>query len=782
VRPFGDSFRVRCRHTSSVVVNPSAGERNPFAALGRLVVRFRYLVVATWAIGAVLALTLLPSLGSVAKDDNSAFLPRGTPTIQAANLAAPFQRQNMATALIVAARPGGLTRADQLAVNRAEAAVAKVAHVVAVRDRGLSSDGAARQAFVQLDLSRFAGGSETRAAVGSIRDVLRASATPGLQVHLTGQAGLQVDRSSQTRRIRSDTQLYSIVFIVLLLLAIFRAFLAPIVTLFPAALALVVAGPLIAQATKIGVQVSSVTEILLIVLMLGAGTDYGLFLIFRVREELAAGLEPREAVMRALERVGETITFSAATVIAALLCLILASFGLYSGLGPALAIGVLLLLLSGLTLLPALLAILGRAVFWPQRPREGRVYRGLWGAIAGRIVRRPATTLAIGLVVFGGTALSLLAYQPSGFSSSGSPSGSDSARGSAILAQHFAAAAANPTDLVFRLRRSFWSDPALLDRAESSLRESGVFSALAGPLDPNGLPVPASALERLHRRLGNPALLPEQQPPGSSIAPALFQAYRATAQFVSGDGMTVQLYASLAAGDPASAQAMRAVPQIRRAAADAAATIDASASGVVGTAPASYDVSSVSTTDLARIIPLVLAAIAILLALLLRSLVAPVYLILSVGLSYLTALGLAVLVFVLIGGEPGLNFVLPFFMFIFLMALGEDYNILVMSRIREECGTRPLAKAVRRAVAVTGTTVTSAGLILAGTFGVLVIAASGQIRQIGLGLAAGILLDTFFVRTLLVPSTVSLIGRWNWWPSRLGRRPLAVPVRDVEVV
>jgi RND superfamily putative drug exporter len=151
----------------------------------------------------------------------------------------------------------------------------------------------------------------------------------------------------------------------------------------------------------------------------------------------------------------------------------------------------------------------------------------------------------------------------------------------------------------------------------------------------------------------------------------------------------------------------------------------------------------------------------------LRSLVAPIYLVVSVGLSYLASLGLAVLVFELIGGQDGINFVLPFFMFIFIMALGQDYNILVMTRIREEAHHAPIRVAVRRAVEATGTTVTSAGLILAGTFGVLTATGSTQVQEIGLGLAAGILLDTFFVRTLLVPSVVVLLGRWNWWPSRL---------------
>ena len=151
----------------------------------------------------------------------------------------------------------------------------------------------------------------------------------------------------------------------------------------------------------------------------------------------------------------------------------------------------------------------------------------------------------------------------------------------------------------------------------------------------------------------------------------------------------------------------------------------------------------------------------------LRSLIAPIYLVISVGLSYLASLGLAVLVFEFMGGQDGINFVLPFFMFIFIMALGQDYNILVMTRIREEAHHAPIRVAVKRAVEATGTTVTSAGLILAGTFGVLTATGNTQVQEIGLGLAAGILLDTFLVRTLLVPSVVVLLGRWNWWPSKL---------------
>jgi RND superfamily putative drug exporter len=202
-------------------------------------------------------------------------------------------------------------------------------------------------------------------------------------------------------------------------------------------------------------------------------------------------------------------------------------------------------------------------------------------------------------------------------------------------------------------------------------------------------------------------------------------------------------------------------------------SIGAADYGVGGQAPAIYDISSISNSDLATVIPIAIVVIGFLLALVMRSLVAPLYLILSVGLSYLAALGLSVLLFVEIAGDGGLVFFLPFLMFIFLLALGEDYNILVMSRIREEAQRYPLKEAVSRALVATGTTVTSAGLVLGGTFSVFAIVGaqqgSTQFRDVGAGLALGVLMDTFLVRTLLVPSTVVLLGRWNWWPSKLSR-------------
>jgi RND superfamily putative drug exporter len=233
----------------------------------------------------------------------------------------------------------------------------------------------------------------------------------------------------------------------------------------------------------------------------------------------------------------------------------------------------------------------------------------------------------------------------------------------------------------------------------------------------------------------------------------------------------VQFYALPSAGLAGSTAAIDSIPSIRATLTAAAHDAGAQDYGVAGQDAVAYDIGHTATSDLQGIVPVVLAIIAVLLAVLLRSLIAPWYLIVTVGLSYLASLGFAMIVFVHLGSDTSLNFVIPFLLFIFAMALGEDYNILLMSRIREEAHIHPaLRDAVTRAIERTGGTITSAGIILAGTFTVLGLAGNNaQAHQLGFTIAFAVFLDTFFVRTLLVPSIAVLLGRWNWWPSRLSR-------------
>lgn len=763
-----------------------------FAALGRFSVRFRYLIVIVWILATVFSVHFFPSLASVAKSitSPSAFLPSSAPSLRAAQLAVPFQNSAQAAATIVVTRSDRrpLTPGDQQLITRVEAQVRALPHVTLVRDLGTSRDRDAREALLQAAVPPSRGGnSQDQAFVTKVRHLLTASDRQGLAFHLTGDLPSTVDNQAASNSARNSTQRLSVLFIVVLLLLAFRAVLAPVLTLLPAALVLVLSGVVITGATRIGVQVSDLTQLLLIVLVLGAGTDYGLFLVFRVREELRRGLEKSAAVERAVRTVGESITFSAFTVIAALLSLGLAEFALYQSLGPSLAIGIALMLLAGLTLTPALLAILGPAAFWPSKVIPVAVQpTGLWGRVAQAVTQRPLLTAVLGAVAFGVLALGTLTAGTTGLAAASPPTGSDSAAGAAVIARHFPGAGTAPTALLLRFPRPVWDNPSHFAAAESQVTTLPDVTSLYGPLDPVGVSVSVRQLVRLHDALGPASRLPVREPASIHLLPAMYNLYRATGQFISPDGRTIQFAAKLARNNASSPAALGQIPRLRVALATVAHSLGASESGVFGPLALTYDVNQTSQTDLAHILPLVALIIAILLAVVIRSLVAPLYLVASVVLSYLAVMGLTALVFVDIGGERGVSFLLPFLLFVFLMALGSDYNILVMSRIREEAQSLPLGEAVRSAIGITGSTVTTAGLILGGTFVVLALSAgsgaeSDQVRQVGSGVAAGVLLDTFIVRSLLVPSIVVLLGHWNWWPSSLFSRELAPRRHQAEV-
>jgi RND superfamily putative drug exporter len=747
-----------------------------FGGIGAFAVKFRWVVIAAWVIAAIAVPRFLPSLNSVTQGNNSAFLPASAPSEQAAELAAPFGAPNLVPVQVVAAvSQGTLSASDTTWLATLQHDLGTVPTVVSVRDLGRSADQQAEQLQVLSDVNQASQPDQTTLVKDIRAEIMTAAAPTGLQVHLAGQIAINVDQQTKSGNTGNEVEFVSVIFILILLLLIFRSLLAPLITLIPAFFAVAIAGPLVGEAAHAGLKVSVIAQLLLIVLVLGAGTDYGLFLVFRVRENLREGEDPKEAVRAAVMRVGETITFSAFTVIAALLSLLVATFQIYSELGIPLAIGIGTMLLAGLTLLPALLAVFGRAAFWPSKTKAGTGKEGLWGRIAARLVRRPAIPLVIGVLAFGALAIGVWSYQPGGFGGSiSAPAGSDSAAGQALLAKHFPSSSANPTNLVYKLSQPVWDDPAPVAAATSQLAASSLFTGVTGPLNPAGVTLTEAQYQALHTALGNPAALPSVPPANSKVPLQSYEVYRATAQYVSPDGRTIQFETGLKAGDPSTTAALNAVPSIRTEAATVAKTLGATAYGVGGEAPAFYDISHISDSDLAHVFPVAIIVIGLLLCLVIRSLVAPLYLIASVALSFFAALGLSSLLFIKLGGESGLTFILPFLMFIFLLALGEDYNILVMSRIREEAQHRPLREAVSHAVGTTGTTVTSAGLVLAGTFSVFALvggrqSGGSQIVDVGVGLALGILMDTFVVRTILVPCTVVLLGRWNWWPSKLSR-------------
>ncbi|HEY6793630.1 MAG TPA: MMPL family transporter, partial [Kineosporiaceae bacterium] len=414
-----------------------------FAAIGRLSVRFRWLMVLAWLVAAVAATTQLPALSSVTQSNNSKFLPDSAPSQHAADLAAPFGTSDLFPVPVIVARDGGaLIPTDLEAVNRVQGRLRGVDRVVKVQDAGRSGDGQAEQllAFVRLG----GGGPEAITLVDGLRGAIKDAALPaGLSAHLTGAIATQVDQQKASGNQGNQLEGLSSLFIVVLLVLIFRSLSLSLTTLAPAFLSVAISGPLVAEAAQHGLQVSPIAQFLLIVLVLGAGTDYGLFLVFRVREELrgrphdeggtrypgrsslfasvvADVLHPREPAQEAIEhsvaKVGESIAASAGTVIVAMFTLLLASFPFYRDLGLPFAIAIAVTLLAGLTVLPALLSIrlsllaVKRSLFrtWFGRPKllpwsiQGSGRSGVWGRVAGRIVRHPLPTLLAGVIMFGG--------------------------------------------------------------------------------------------------------------------------------------------------------------------------------------------------------------------------------------------------------------------------------------------------------------------------------------------------------------------------------------------
>ncbi len=364
--------------------------------------------------------------------------------------------------------------------------------------------------------------------------------------------------------------------------------------------------------------------------------------------------------------------------------------------------------------MPALLAIFGRAVFWPTSTKHNPDAKaGWWGRAAGFLIQKPWVTASVGLLAFAGLALGALGTTTAGFADhAAGPSGYDSTEGTAVIAAHFPTPSVFPNQLLFHFASPVWTNPQPLQIVNDKLKASSAFKAIYGPLNPNTIPITTAQLSQGYTAVGAPQNLPPQQdkavPAARSLPPLAYNAYRSLAEYISPDGRTVQFTAILPNGNSNDPAAIAAMPALRNTVSNIAQSAGADQSGVFGMLPFAYDVSQISQSDLGHLIPTVVILIMLLLGIVLRSIAAPIYLVPSVLLSYLAALGLVAIVFVHLGGQSGTNFVLPFLMYIFLMALGSDYNVLVMTRIREEVQHRPLRDAVRYTIGATGTTVTTA--------------------------------------------------------------------------
>jgi RND superfamily putative drug exporter len=676
----------------------------------------KWVVVGFWVVVLVIAFPLSSKLTGAEKNDAKAWLPASAESTKVLNAQARFQSPNIYAGVVVYQRASGLTAADRAKAAADARRFAGVPGVVPGQVIGPipSADGQAIETILQVNLGKQ-GWNGAGKAVDSVR-AIAASHANGLVFHITGPLGNAADNNKVFKGI-DTTLLYSALAVVIVILLI--TYRSPVLWLLPvisSGVALITAQAVIyLLAAHAGLTVNAQSAGILDVLVFGASTDYALLIVARYREELRRHDRRHAAMAEALRRAGPAILASAATVIVALLTLLAAQLNSTKDLGPVLAIGVAVGMLAMITLLPALLVIFPRGVFWPYRPSYGSAEptaRGLWARVGWSIAPRPRLIWIATAVALGVLALGLSGLKAHGLTSAqGFRGHPDSVIGQTVLAQHFHAGSGEPVIVI------------------------GQASAV-GPLRSAFAATPGIASVTPPAVRGGGAYLE-----GTLTAPPDSQAAYTTIDKVR--------------------SAVHAVPG-----ADAK---------VGGFTAINLDVARASAHDRNIIIPIILVVVLVILGLLLRSVVAPLILTATVVLSFAAALGVSAFFFNHVFGFGGADTAFPLFVFVFLVALGIDYNIFLMTRVREEANRRDARHGAIVGLAATGGVITSAGFVLAGTFAVLATIPATFLTELGFAVAFGILLDTIVVRSVLVTALNLDIGRWMWWPSRLARKPDPAP-------
>ena len=692
-----------------------------FAAVGRFVVRHPVWVIVAWVVAAVGVIGFAPTL--TATTDEASFLPANYESIKAAALQQQsFPQAATPAAIIVFERQDdqALTDTDAAKVTAIGQALTgqRIPDVVALTATPPSPNRLIQIIAVQLTPQQGPGDQSQANAVKALRAALPAQLEGSdLKAGITGTAAQALDAQASGNRANTIIGITTIALILILLLIIFRSPIIAILPVITIGLVSQIATGLIAWANNaFNLKTDSSVSAMLIVVLFGVGTDYILFLMFRFRERLRLGEDPKTAMISAVTRAGEAIASAAGAVIIAFLALTLSTLGLFRSLGPALAIAVATTLVAGLTLIPAVVSLLGTKVFWPSKAWRDEPRGARFAAIGRSLARRPAVYAGVS-----GGALIVLAVFAFGFHPNFDLSSGSSATDS---------------------ESTVWSKELLKGLPAGATEPSNVFlrSDSGSPLPADQLAAYRDVLAKVPGvgQVGQPALSPDQ---------------------------TVADFQVTLANTPQSAAALQTVKGPLRSTAHAAAP-EGTTALVGGITAVFVDIQAAVNRDYAVVFPVAAVLIMIILGLLLRSLVAPWYLMLSVGLGFAATLGATVLIFQTALGEPGLIFILPVIMYLFVVALGTDYNILMVARLREESreGRNPrdaAAMAIRHA----GPTVAAAGLILTGTFASLMLAGNSTLTQMGFAISAGIAIVAFVMSLFLTPAITALLGHIAWWPG-----------------
>jgi putative drug exporter of the RND superfamily len=695
-----------------------------FAALGRFVTRFPWYVVGAWVLLAVVVVSLAPGLSST--QDESEFLPEHYESIRAAQVQEDeFPSQTDPGAILVFDRVDGspLTAADSATVTEVVQALdAKIKDekVLSKVFAGAAAQDPSDNKLVQIGvagLARDATGFDT-AATEAAKE-LRAVAKPlvadtDLRLQMTGAAPQQLDSQESGDKTLAIVGAATIILIIVLLALIFRSIIICLMPVVLVGLAGTIATGLIGWANDIfDLKADSSIEVILFVVLYGIGTDYILFFLFRYREALRTGVDTKAAVVRSLERAGEAIASAGGAVIVSFLALVLSSLGIFRSIGPALAIAVAVTLLAALTLVPAVVTLLGRALFFPSKKYLQEPEGARFAAVGASLGRRPAVFAAASGLVLAVLAIFAIGFNPTFDFTSSLPKDVESTKAMDTLQKGLPPGSTDPVTVMLSSDRTL-TESELADFAQSLSEAKGAARVAPGVLSESGEAAAFSVV--LDRDPGSDASIANVKGP-----------IRTAAHEAAPDGATAY---------------------------------------VGGTTSVFVDMQKAMKRDYSVVFPVAAVVIMLILALLLRSLVAPWYLMASVGLGFGATLGATVLVIQNIKGDSGLIFLLPIYIYLFVVALGTDYNILMIARLREEAREgRPPHEAAAQAVRHAGPTIAAAGVILAGTFASLMLGGDSLIISMGFALSFGIFIAAFVMSMFFTPALTALIGHAAWWPG-----------------
>lgn len=707
------------------------------------------ILILVWLVGAGIGGPYFGKVGEVSSNDQTSFLPESAEATQVQQLRDDFMDGDGIPAIALFVADQELTEEQLTGIDTALEGIVDIDDVLEDISPAIpSEDGLAVQVFIPIN---------SEAAIGDVvtvvGDTLREAAPDGLTVYMTGPAGFSADLLEAFAGIDGLLLGVALVAVFIILIIVYRSFLLPIAVLSTSMFALCVALLTVWWLAKWEiVLLNGQTQGILFILVIGAATDYSLLLVARYREELRVSEDKWTATLAAVRGSVEPIVASGSTVIAGLLMLLLSDLKSNSTLGPVASIGIVFAMLSALTLLPAILFVFGRAAFWPRRvtyepdvvaAEGGMPSKGLWPSIARFVQRRPRAIWVVTTIVLLIGAGAVTQLKAEGVPQSDIVLGASEARdGQGALGEHFPGGSGSPvqvivpeddfTDTVAALLDYPTIDSVSVTSADSPAGTAPVTTDGIQAFGPPGTPAPEPTVVNDHVLLQGTMTVPAD----STEAATTVRDLRATLHDIAPDALL---------------------------------------GGVTAT---DVDTIDASIDDRNLIIPIILGVILVILMLLLRSVLAPILLIATTVISFGTAMGVAALVFNGIFNFPGADPAVPLFGFVFLVALGIDYNIFLMTRVREESLKHGTRQGVLRGLTVTGGVITSAGVVLAATFAALSVIPILFLVQLAFIVAFGVLLDTFIVRSLLVPALTYDIGRAVWWPSKLSKVPDEQPEEE----